>query len=137
MPRDYHLARGHILEAMPGTVPELVKKSGYVRCTVNRWLEQLRQGTPAERAAHIGDWFVPEGRGPVVAIWHAGPGRHASRPRRKTSNAERWKKAKEKHGLPKLNAKWLNQHYVRQRRKGRTDPLLDAFRPKPCHNENT
>lgn len=137
MPRDYRLARGHILEAMPGTVPELVKKSGYVRHTVNRWLAGLREGTPAARAAHIGDWIVPEGRGPVVAVWHAGPGRHKRRPVRNTSNAERWKKAKAKHGLPKLNAKWLNQHYARQRRKGRTDPLLGALFAKPCQNETT
>lgn len=127
MPRDYHLARGHILEAMPGTAPHLVRRSGYERHTVNRWLAKLHAGKAAERGAHIGGWEVPEGRGAAyVAIWHAGPGRDARRPTRKP---DKYAKAVAKHGRPLLAAKAANQYHARQRRAGRTDPLLAALFP--------
>lgn len=132
MPRDYHLARAHILEAMPGTVAHLVRRSGYERHTVNRWLAKLHEGKATERGAHIGGWEVPEGRGAAyVAIWHAGPGRDARRPTRTTSSAAKYAQAVAKHGRPLLAAKAANRHHARQRRAGRTDPLLAALFPQP------
>lgn len=137
MPRDYHLARGHILEAMPGTVAHLARRSGYTACTVKRWLLQLRDGEPDQRAAHIAAWIVPTGRGGAAAVWHAGPGEHVAKPTWRTGNAERWERAKEKHGLEVLNAKWLNQYHTRRRRQGHVDPLLAPFFRKPCQNETS
>jgi hypothetical protein len=138
VPRDYHLAREHILEALPGTVPHLVRRSGYERHTVNRWLAKPHAGKAAERGAHIGGWEVPQGRGAAyVAIWHAGPGRDKARPRRNTSSAAKHAQAVAKHGRPLLAAKAANRYHARQRREGRTDPLLGALFSKPCQNEIT
>jgi hypothetical protein len=136
--RNYHLAREHILEAMPGTVAHLVRRSGYERHTVNRWLAKLHAGKAAERGAHVGAWDVPEGRGAAyVAIWHAGPGADARRPQRATSSAAKHAKAVAKHGRKKLAAQAANRYHRRQRRAGRTDPLLAPFLAKPCQNETT
>jgi hypothetical protein len=92
-PRDYHLAKEHILQAMPGTVDELAKRSGYHRNTVQIWLKVLRAGDPATRASHIEDWLPPaahNGGGVYLAVHGAGPGEdatyalphHRDRPRR-------------------------------------------------------
>lgn len=139
MPRDYHRARADILEAMPGTVPDLAKRSGYARGTVKRWIAELRKGRPAERGAHIGEWLEQEGRGAVaVAVWHAGPGSHKHRRRKgKASSATKYARAVAEHGLPLLAAKAANQYHARQRRAGRADPLLAPFLIKPCQNETT
>lgn len=138
MPRNYHLAREHILEAMPGTVPHLVARSGYERHTVNRWLAKLHASKAAERGAHIGGWEGLERPGAAyVAIWHAGPGKDARRPKRDTSSAAKYARAVAKHGRKKLAAQAANRHHQRQRRAGRVDPLLAPFLAKPCQNETT
>jgi hypothetical protein len=122
---------------MPGTQAELVKRSGYAHATVKRWLAKLREGEPEQRAAHIAKWRIPKGRGPASAVWRAGPGEHAPYPTWHTSNAERWRRAKARHGLDVLNAKWVNQYHARRRRAGHVDPLLAPFLYKPCQNETT
>lgn len=78
-PRDYQLAKGHILQAMPGTVEQLAKKSGYSRGTVEIWLKELRAGDPMTRASHIVDWIAPVGAGGHAAVHQAGPGEDAVR----------------------------------------------------------
>lgn len=76
-PRNYHLAKSHILQAMPGTVGELARKSGYARGTVEAWLKVLRAGDALTRASHIIDWRAPNGSGPYIAVHQAGPGEDA------------------------------------------------------------
>lgn len=137
MPRNYHRARADILEAMPGDVPHLVKRSGYSVATVKRWLAQLRTGGPLERAAHIGRWIIPEGRGPASAVWHAGPGEHAPKPTWRTDNAEKHRRYKAKHGAKRLNALAALRYRLRKLRDAPPDPLRAALLPKPCENETT
>jgi hypothetical protein len=78
-PRNYHLAKGHILQAMPGTVGQLAKKSGYSRGTVEIWLKVLRAGDPMTRGSHIVEWIPPAGAGAHAAVHQAGPGEDAVR----------------------------------------------------------
>jgi hypothetical protein len=137
MSRDYHRARADILEAMPGTVPDLAKRSGYARGTVKRWIAELRKGRAADRGAHIGDWLEPEGRGAVaVAVWHAGPGKHKHRRRRgNASSQEKHARAVEQHGRELLAAKAANRYHARKRRAGHTDPLLGALFKQPTQED--
>ena len=76
-PRNYHIAKEHILQAMPGTVDELVKKSGYNRGTVEHWMKALRTGDPRTRSSHIIEWHPPNGTGPYIPVHQAGAGEDA------------------------------------------------------------
>lgn len=81
-PRDYHQARRDILQAMPGTIAQLVKKSGYARGTVEIWVRKMRIGDPLARASHIIGWTPPassHGSGPHAPIHQAGAGHDAPR----------------------------------------------------------
>lgn len=117
---------------MPGTVPDLAKRSGYARGTVKRWIAELRQGRVAERGAHIGEWLEQEGRGAVaVAVWLAGPGKHKQRHRKgNASSQEKHARAVATHGREILAAKAANRYHIRKRRAGHLDPLLDALFPR-------
>jgi hypothetical protein len=78
--RNYQLAKADILQAMPGTVEELVQKSGWALRTVREWLGVLRAGDPHTRASHIVGWVPQASRpGPPLAIHAAGPGEDALR----------------------------------------------------------
>jgi hypothetical protein len=84
--RVYHTAKDDILQSMPGTVSELVARSGYSRETVYTWIRQLRCGDPLSRESHIIGWLEPtgpRGSGGVTAIHAAGPGEDAPRIPRK------------------------------------------------------
>jgi hypothetical protein len=78
--RDYQLAKADILLAMPGTVDEIMQKSGWSLRTVREWIGVLRKGSPSTRASHISG-FMPQGSrpGPPLAIHSAGPGEDAVR----------------------------------------------------------
>ena len=68
--------RAVVERALPGTIPELVVKSGMREPVVRHWLRVLR----AEELCHIGDWKpVPKLRGssPYAAEFVAGPGADA------------------------------------------------------------
>jgi hypothetical protein len=117
MNRRHHLTQRDIVQAMPGTVREIARRSGYHHDTVVRHLAELRIGSERLRRAHIGAWFEPEDGRTPAPIWHAGPGRHRAEPkRRRQTNAERWARAKEIHGLPALNDKYTRNYHLRQRR---------------------
>lgn len=75
----YHIAKGHIVQSMPGTVPQLAKKSGYSANTVRFWVNEMRQGDPLTRASHITGWLPPPKSGAHLPIHAAGPGEDAVR----------------------------------------------------------
>lgn len=114
-------SRRDIVQAMPGTVPELTARSGWHRETVKRTLAELR-GV----GAHIGGWLVPEGRGPCVPVWHAGPGRCLPMPKRGMTGQQRHLKAVKTHGRDMLNAKHRARHWRRKHLAGHVDPLQQA-----------
>lgn len=75
--RDYQLAKADILQAMPGTLQDLIQKSGWSERTVIGWLKVLRAGDPLTRSSHIIDWLQPKKVGPYLAVHAAGPGEDA------------------------------------------------------------
>lgn len=87
MPRNYHVAKAHILQAMPGTHNELVAKSGWTYETVRRWLKVLRR----DSLVHIGDWARPNGSGHFQRIYHAGPGPDVPCTLTPLTDSEKWK----------------------------------------------
>lgn len=80
--RNYHLAKEHILQAMPGTINALARKSGYSRGTVEFWIKVLRAGDPLTRGSHIIEWLPPNGSGQYIPVHAAGPGKDAPRIKR-------------------------------------------------------
>lgn len=59
--------RQALLDAMPGTIPELIDRTGLSLPTVNRQLAILNDRKNGRRA-YIIDWKAPTGRG---QNWHA------------------------------------------------------------------
>jgi hypothetical protein len=125
MPRNYHIARDHILQAMPGTVNQLVTKSGYCRSTVERWLRALRQGEPEQRGSHIIGWKRPERCGHFVAVHAAGPGKDAPCRLKPLTASQDWQKAKQKYGMETLRRKERARSWALKARRGQVkDPLM-------------
>lgn len=125
MPRNYQIAKGHILQAMPGTVAQLVKKSGYETVTVQRWVARLRAGEPHERACHISGYQEPEGYGYAPPIYTRGPGEHAEYTHTPLTPSEKWSRAKAKHGMDALRKKERHRDFKRKLMLGQVelDPL--------------
>lgn len=93
-PRNYQTAKDDILQAMPGTIDELTKRSGYSRGTVGIWVKVLRAGDPLTRGSHIIDWRPPNGRGPFIPVHQAGSGEDAICILRAQTRREKWRKEK-------------------------------------------
>lgn len=62
--------RDVVLQALPGAQREISERTGLGTATVHRWLKDLH----AAGDAHIGAWAVHPHGGPIMAIYHAGPG---------------------------------------------------------------
>lgn len=128
MPRNYHIAKQDILDSMPGTVSEIIKKSGYERCTVERWMRRMKHDDPAQRECHIIDWRRPEVSGQFVAVYAAGPGKNAPCKLVAQSDAEKWQRAIQLHGMDKLRAKERARAWALKARRGQVnDPLMQAL----------
>ncbi len=60
-----------VAAALPGTLSEIIEKSGMLASTVCRWLRKLRE----EGACHVGGWERTKGTGgPIKRVYVAGPG---------------------------------------------------------------
>lgn len=62
--------RDVVLQALPGAQREISERTGLGTATVHRWLKDLQ----ASGDTHIGAWAVHPHGGPIMAIYHAGPG---------------------------------------------------------------
>lgn len=78
MPKEQPNYKQLILDAMPGTVPELAKKAHIATKTVRRWLAVLMCKGP-ERQVRIVDW-VRRKKGPPVPVYGKGSGPSEPRP---------------------------------------------------------
>lgn len=126
MPRNYHIAKEHIVASMPGTVAELVRKSGWSHDTVVRWVKKLRK----EGASHIVGWERPNGGGPFVSVHGAGAGEDVPCTLKPLTPSEDWAKAKEKYGMELLRKKERARKWALEARRGRNDdPLMAALFP--------
>jgi hypothetical protein len=124
MPRKYHNAKEDILQSMPGTISQLVEKSGYHRATVERWMAKLRDGGES----HIIKWLPPNGSGHFIPVHARGPGKDAECTLKAQTHSDRWKRAKQLHGLPTLRAKERARYWSLRARRGETmDPLVAAL----------
>lgn len=125
MPRDYHIAKRDILQAMPGTVAQLVAKSGYHRATVERWLVKLR----AADGSHIVDWLPPNGSGNFIPVHGVGPGPDAPCKLRAMTPSDKWQARVRRLGRDYLrNRSRTGEWALRARRVGfKSDPLLGAL----------
>lgn len=125
MPRDYHIAKRDILESMPGTVAQLVKKSGYHRATVERWLRKLR----AADGSHIVDWQRPNGAGNFIPVHGAGTGVDVPCTLVALTSSEKWKATVRRLGRDRVRQLERARAWALQARRsgfGR-DPLLGAL----------
>lgn len=123
MPRDYHVAKRDILQAMPGSISEIIAQSGYDRSTVERWMRRMR-----DVDCHIIDWRRPEVSGPFVAVYAAGPGDDAVCTLKPLTPSEDWHRKKEKYGMETLRARERAAHWALKARRGKVvDPLVAAL----------
>jgi hypothetical protein len=123
VPRNCHTAKADILQAMPGSVSQLVTKSGYHRATVERWVRTLR----AEQASHIIDWLRPNGSGNFIPVHGKGLGEDAPCTLKPLTASDDWKLAKQRYGMDTLRAKERARHWALKARRGRRDPLVAAL----------
>lgn len=70
-----------IFAALPGTIPEIMKRTGVGRACAYNWLKAFR----AESKAHIKGWRRTTGQSSPYFV--AGPGEDAPRPKRQTGAA--------------------------------------------------
>jgi hypothetical protein len=123
MPRDYHYAKRDILDSMPGTISEIIAKSGYERNTVERWMRRMR-GVDC----HVVDWRRPAVSGPFVPVYAAGPGEDAVCTLKPLTPSQDWERRKTKYGVDTLRAKERAAHWALKARRGQVvDPLMAAL----------
>lgn len=67
-----------ILALLPATSRQLLKAMPMSSATLHKWLTRMR----AARQLHVGRWR--RSAGDLVAVWTAGPGPDAVRPRRRS-----------------------------------------------------
>lgn len=80
--------RSLIVRALPGTMCDLVRKSGCAESTIRRWLHRLR----AENECHISGWR--RNYGGHTPYYEAGPGKDARCNLKRLTNTEyarRWR----------------------------------------------
>ncbi len=70
-----------MLRAMPGTVTEVMERTGVAKTTAKRWIGELR----ACGWVHVPKWKRPEAQGKIAPVFHAGPGKDAPRPPTRTA----------------------------------------------------
>lgn len=85
-------SRQAVFDALPGTIPQIVKKTGVCRATVYHWIGKLR----AAGACHISSWRRTTGCSTPRYV--AGPGVDAPKPSRLTG------------------ADYHRKHYIKHRR---------------------
>lgn len=77
-PTLYEMTVEAVAESLPGTLVQLIAKSGMCREAVNRALGVLRAGGDEARA-HIGSFTTPTSKGTrFMPVYVAGPGEDAS-----------------------------------------------------------
>lgn len=86
MINDTAATRRDILQAMPGTIYDLARRSGYHERTVRRWVKTLQ----AASDSHVGSWLRNTDGGRHAAIYHAGAGRNMPCPYKQRANSESW-----------------------------------------------
>ncbi len=69
-----------MLRAMPGTVMEIMARTGVAKTTAKRWIGELR----ACGWVHVPKWQRPEAQGKIAPVFHAGPGKEAPCPPART-----------------------------------------------------
>lgn len=82
--------KAQVVAAMPGTVPEIVVRSGMTESTVKRWICIMR----AAGESHIGSWKRSVGPGQFQSIHVLGPGDDAACKLRPFTVAECSKRAR-------------------------------------------
>lgn len=120
--RNYQIAKDHILQAMPGTQAELVRKSGWHQGTVSRWIKVLR----AEGAIHIVKWRPPGASGTASAVHGRGPGVDEPCPYKAKTGSQKWQRVKEIHGMEGLRRKRHVREMVKRAKKD-GDPIINAL----------
>jgi hypothetical protein len=122
VPRNYAVAWDHIQEAMPGTVDELVAKSGWSVHTVRRWLARAR----AAGTSHIVDWRRPNGTGNFIAVHGVGPGDDVPCTLKPLTASDDWQLRIKRYGRELLRRQERARHYALRARRGQTrDPLME------------
>lgn len=76
MPRINHMDA--VLAALPGTLSEIMSKSGVKKQAVARWLRIMRKN----KECHVGKWRRSKGQGPLMRFYVRGHGIDAKRPER-------------------------------------------------------
>lgn len=109
--------------AMPGTVRQLVDRSGWCREAVERCVKVLR----AARDSHVGGWQASTGPrgGPPAKIHYAGPGRDMPCNIKPLTPAEIWARRVKTNGREEHNAR-VRAYYQRKRGVHLRDPLQQA-----------
>lgn len=111
-----------VRQAMPGTVRQLVDRSGWCREAVERCVKVLR----AASDSHVGGWQAAAGAGGQPAkIHHAGPGRDQPCRIKPLTPAEIWARRVKAGGREEHNAR-VRAHYQRKRGVHLRDPLQQA-----------
>lgn len=122
MPRNYNVAKDHVRQAMPGTMAQLVKRSGWHHDTVSRWVRKMR----AAGECRIVGWQRPNGSGNFVPVYGEGPGEDAPCTLKPLTPSQDWQIAKQRYGKELLAKRERARHYARLARLN-GDPLVQAL----------
>lgn len=110
--------------AFPGTVKELVKKTGWARTTVERRLHEYREATP--RKSHIIAWRRPTGTGPFIPVHGLGAGEDKHCNLKPLTKPERWQNYVKSKGREYVRKKDRTNEWLRKARSGKK-PLLESL----------
>jgi hypothetical protein len=117
--------RADIIASLPGSIAEIIKRSGYSLATVSRNIAMLR----AEKEIHIARWGKPPKAGRFYAVFAVGSAPDAPR-LEPVSNNERMAKVrrirKETGAIFEYRAKQRGRYHAK-RATYRRDPLLAAL----------
>lgn len=84
--------KAQVIAAMPGTVPEIMARSGMTKSTVKRWITLMREAGEC----HIDRWIRPDGPGGFMPVHIIGEGKDARCHLKAFSGAHYSKKSRRK-----------------------------------------